>query len=217
MARISSYFCKELEWACDKCERCGRLCKKGENSKFVPHLCTSRTCSWNPRDTMLQDVDINPLTGQVADHSVRCPAHICPYRHYSWHVAEITTPAIGTEPPAPDIRTCVCQPKSDKPINLSIHHDSIFDDVATTRAPNYLVHPDWLSEKVNPPKICPLKRPPWPWEQPRHRMNLQEPITYVLPEDEKRKDKEKCMPYHRPCIYPQETCHNLKNQYQMHY
>ena len=35
------------------------------------------------------------------------------------------------------------------------------------------MHPEWTSENVNPPVSKPLNRPPWPWEQPRYRQNIQ--------------------------------------------
>lgn len=44
--------------------------------------------------------------------------------------------------------------------------------------PYYVVHPEWNSEVVNDPTPRPLQRPPWPWEQPRYRVNMQAPITY---------------------------------------
>jgi len=41
-----------------------------------------------------------------------------------------------------------------------------------------VVHPEWLSEGVDNTEPQPLHRPPWPWEQPRYRQNVQIPITY---------------------------------------
>lgn len=37
----------------------------------------------------------------------------------------------------------------------------------------FIVHPEWLSENVDPPKSQPLPRKPWPWEQPKYRQNVQ--------------------------------------------
>ena len=45
----------------------------------------------------------------------------------------------------------------------------------------YTVHPEWNSEVVNDPSPKPLHRPPWPWEQPRYRVNMQLPTTYESP------------------------------------
>ena len=45
----------------------------------------------------------------------------------------------------------------------------------------YTVHPEWNSEVVNDPAPRPLNRPPWPWEQPRYRVNMQIPTTYKSP------------------------------------
>nr|KAG5701957.1 hypothetical protein BaRGS_034539 [Batillaria attramentaria] len=45
----------------------------------------------------------------------------------------------------------------------------------------YVVHPEWNSETVADPKPTPLNRPPWSWEQPRYRVNVQVPITYESP------------------------------------
>ena len=42
----------------------------------------------------------------------------------------------------------------------------------------FIVHPEWLSETVDNTDPEPLSRPPWPWEQPRYRQNIQIPITY---------------------------------------
>ena len=42
----------------------------------------------------------------------------------------------------------------------------------------FVVHPEWLSEHVDNTDSEPLNRPPWPWEQPRYRQNIQIPITY---------------------------------------
>ena len=37
----------------------------------------------------------------------------------------------------------------------------------------FIVHPEWLSENVDPPRSQPLPRKPWPWEQPKYRQNVQ--------------------------------------------
>lgn len=50
----------------------------------------------------------------------------------------------------------------------------------------FVVHPEWLSEDAGNADPVPLTRPPWPWEQPRYRVNLQTPITYLSPAEMKR-------------------------------
>ncbi|RUS73505.1 hypothetical protein EGW08_018720, partial [Elysia chlorotica] len=75
------------------------------------------------------------------------------------------------------------------------HQDSLFGNSFTPRS-YYVVHPEWISEAGSNPQPDPLHRPPWPWEQPRYRVNMQVPITYKAPEEaemkkEKQEDKEK--------------------------
>lgn len=78
----------------------------------------------------------------------------------------------------------------------STHQDSVFTNSFQTK-PYYVVHPEWNSEVVNDPRPKPLDRPPWPWEQPRYRVNMNLPTTYVLPgqvlqgkEEEKKEEEE---------------------------
>ncbi|KAK3101802.1 hypothetical protein FSP39_006458, partial [Pinctada imbricata] len=52
------------------------------------------------------------------------------------------------------------------------HQDSMFGNAFSSRA-YFIVHPEWLSENVNPPVSKPLTRKPWAWEQPRYRQNIQ--------------------------------------------
>eukprot|EP00105_Crassostrea_gigas_P033312 XP_011456648.2 PREDICTED: uncharacterized protein LOC105348779 [Crassostrea gigas] len=52
------------------------------------------------------------------------------------------------------------------------HQDSLFGNAFSSKA-YFIVHPEWLSENVDPPKSQPLPRKPWPWEQPKYRQNVQ--------------------------------------------
>ncbi|KAK3769307.1 hypothetical protein RRG08_011979 [Elysia crispata] len=75
------------------------------------------------------------------------------------------------------------------------HQDSLFGNSFTSRS-YYVVHPEWISEAGSNPQPDPLHRLPWPWEQPRYRVNMQVPITYKAPQEaemkkEKSEDKEK--------------------------
>lgn len=54
----------------------------------------------------------------------------------------------------------------------------------------FVVHPEWLSETVDNTDSEPLNRPPWPWEQPRYRQNIQIPITYELQEESAEQEPE---------------------------
>ncbi|XP_069132102.1 uncharacterized protein [Argopecten irradians] len=51
------------------------------------------------------------------------------------------------------------------------HQDSLFGNAFSSRS-NFIVHPEWLSENVDPPLSRPMNRPPWPWEQPKYRQNI---------------------------------------------
>merc|ERR1712039_36376 len=64
------------------------------------------------------------------------------------------------------------------PVN---HQDSVFGNAFGSRS-YYVVHPEWISEEGSNPQPQPLHRPPWPWEQPRYRVNMQVPITYESPD-----------------------------------
>ncbi|XP_052059504.1 uncharacterized protein LOC127700076 isoform X1 [Mytilus californianus] len=60
-----------------------------------------------------------------------------------------------------------------RPPNIDYsHQDSLFGNSFSSKA-YFVVHPEWISENVDPPVSKPLNRPPWPWEQPRYRQNLQ--------------------------------------------
>lgn len=65
------------------------------------------------------------------------------------------------------------------PTNVT-HQDSLFMKLDPVK-PYFSVHPEWNSEQWNDPTPRPLTRPPWPWEQPRCRVNMQVPITYTSP------------------------------------
>ncbi|XP_012943866.1 uncharacterized protein LOC101846534 [Aplysia californica] len=70
-----------------------------------------------------------------------------------------------------------------KPQTLNVNHqDSIFGNAFGSRS-YYVVHPEWISEASSNPQPDPLHRPPWPWEQPRYRVNMQVPITYKSPDE----------------------------------
>lgn len=72
-------------------------------------------------------------------------------------------------------------PEANKPQTMNINHqDSIFGNAFGSRS-FYVVHPEWISEVKSDSSPIPLHRPPWPWEQPRYRINLQAPITYQSP------------------------------------
>lgn len=80
-------------------------------------------------------------------------------------------------------------PESLRPIMKDQHHqDSLFGNSFQSKS-FFIVHPEWLSEAVDNNEPEPLHRPPWPWEQPRYRQNIQLPITYEPTEEEKNKDK----------------------------
>eukprot|EP00745_Piridium_sociabile_P034390 TRINITY_DN59075_c1_g2_i2.p1 TRINITY_DN59075_c1_g2~~TRINITY_DN59075_c1_g2_i2.p1 ORF type:complete len:126 (-),score=36.01 TRINITY_DN59075_c1_g2_i2:4-381(-) len=75
------------------------------------------------------------------------------------------------------------------------HQDCVFGNSFQAKS-YYVVHPEWNSEAVNNPQPKPLDRPPWPWEQPRYRVNMQLPSTYESPaqkpeEEEEKKEEEK--------------------------
>lgn len=71
-----------------------------------------------------------------------------------------------------------------RPVLKDIHHqDSLFGNSFQSKS-FFVVHPEWLSEAVDNTDPEPLHRPPWPWEQPRYRQNVQIPITYTVPEEE---------------------------------
>ncbi|KAK6183970.1 hypothetical protein SNE40_006526 [Patella caerulea] len=61
------------------------------------------------------------------------------------------------------------------------HQGSMFGNVRRSRS-CFVINPEWVSESVNTPRNQPLSRPPWPWEQPRHRVNMQVPMTYTVME-----------------------------------
>jgi len=84
-----------------------------------------------------------------------------------------------------------------KPETLNINHqDSIFGNAFGARS-FYVVHPEWISEANSDSAPNPLHRPPWPWEQPRYRINMQAPITYTSPAEgeivavDEKKEREK--------------------------
>ncbi|XP_046552749.1 uncharacterized protein LOC124262306 [Haliotis rubra] len=60
------------------------------------------------------------------------------------------------------------------------HQDSMFANSFPAKS-HFIVHPEWISEGVNPPASKPLDRSPWSWEQPRYRQNVQYPTTYETP------------------------------------
>lgn len=65
-----------------------------------------------------------------------------------------------------------------RPPNLDYsHQDSLFGNAFSSKA-YFVVHPEWISENVDPPVSKPLNRPPWPWEQPRYRQNIQRLHAY---------------------------------------
>ena len=65
-----------------------------------------------------------------------------------------------------------------RPPNLDYsHQDSLFTNSFSSKA-YFVVHPEWTSENVDPPVSKPLNRPPWPWEQPRYRQNIQRLHAY---------------------------------------
>ncbi|XP_045175815.2 uncharacterized protein LOC123536573 isoform X2 [Mercenaria mercenaria] len=77
-----------------------------------------------------------------------------------------------------------------RPIMKDHHHqDSLFGNSFQSKS-FFVVHPEWLSETVDNTDPQPLHRPPWPWEQPRYRQNIQLPITYKA--DETEEDKNEC-------------------------
>jgi len=75
------------------------------------------------------------------------------------------------------------------PIGVT-HQDSMFTNSFQAK-PYYVVHPEWISEAVQDPTPKPLDRPPWPWEQPRYRINMQVPTTYDSPAQKKEEEEEK--------------------------
>lgn len=85
------------------------------------------------------------------------------------------------------------------PIGVT-HQDSMFTNSFQAK-PYYVVHPEWISEAVQDPTPKPLDRPPWPWEQPRYRVNMQVPTTYASPAQKKEdeveaaKEEEPAEPY----------------------
>jgi len=69
-----------------------------------------------------------------------------------------------------------------RPVHIGItHQDSCFTNSFQAK-PYYVVHPEWISESIDDPTPKPLDRPPWPWEQPRYRVNMQAPHTYSIPQ-----------------------------------
>lgn len=69
-----------------------------------------------------------------------------------------------------------------KPQILNINHvGSLYGNSNQSRS-YYTVNPEWISEAVSDPQPAPMHRPPWPWEQPRYRVNMQIPITYTTPD-----------------------------------
>ncbi|XP_052802063.1 uncharacterized protein LOC128232518 isoform X1 [Mya arenaria] len=68
------------------------------------------------------------------------------------------------------------------------HQDSLFGNSFQSKS-FFVVHPEWLSEAVDNTDPEPLQRPPWPWEQPRYRQNVQLPITYKIEESETKSDE----------------------------
>ncbi|XP_060601644.1 uncharacterized protein LOC132754912 [Ruditapes philippinarum] len=76
-----------------------------------------------------------------------------------------------------------------RPITKDHHHqDSLFGNSFQSKS-FFIVHPEWISETVDNTDPEPLHRPPWPWEQPRYRQNIQIPITYKVDETEEEKNK----------------------------
>ncbi|KAL4224962.1 hypothetical protein ACF0H5_015658 [Mactra antiquata] len=69
------------------------------------------------------------------------------------------------------------------------HQDSLFGNSFRSKS-FFIVHPEWLSEEVENTDPEPLHRPPWPWEQPRYRQNIQYPITYTQDESNQEKIEE---------------------------
>ncbi|XP_060588004.1 uncharacterized protein LOC132743497 isoform X3 [Ruditapes philippinarum] len=73
-----------------------------------------------------------------------------------------------------------------RPITKDHHHqDSLFGNSFQSKS-FFIVHPEWISETVDNTDPEPLHRPPWPWEQPRYRQNIQIPITYKVDENRRR-------------------------------
>ncbi|XP_061183268.1 uncharacterized protein LOC133191537 [Saccostrea echinata] len=62
------------------------------------------------------------------------------------------------------------------------HQDSLFGNAFSSKA-YFIVHPEWLSENVDPPKSQPLPRKPWPWEQPKYRQNVQRYVNGEMTPD----------------------------------
>ncbi|KAH9507566.1 hypothetical protein Btru_051485 [Bulinus truncatus] len=59
------------------------------------------------------------------------------------------------------------------PAMLHMHHqDGVFQNSFQTRS-NYVIHPQWVSEARSTRKPEPLLRCPWPWEQPRFKIDQQ--------------------------------------------
>jgi len=96
-----------------------------------------------------------------------------------------TQPAVKT--PAERLQTA----EELKPVALgTTHQDSVFANSFQAK-PYFVVHPEWNSELVTDPHPKPLDRPPWPWEQPRYRVNMRVPITYESPAQKVEGDEEK--------------------------
>ncbi|KAK3590543.1 hypothetical protein CHS0354_015521 [Potamilus streckersoni] len=91
-----------------------------------------------------------------------------------------------------------------RPLTIDYNHqDSLFGNSFSSKA-YFVVHPEWRSEYKDPPKSVPLNRPPWPWEQPRYRQNIQRPITYEpqpVTKDQETKHSPPPLPYELPKGY----------------
>lgn len=80
--------------------------------------------------------------------------------------------------------------RSMRPLVKDHHHqDSLFGNSFQAKS-FFVVHPEWLSEVVDNTDPEPLHRPPWPWEQPRYRQNIQTPITYKIDQGPLKKTTE---------------------------
>lgn len=55
----------------------------------------------------------------------------------------------------------------------------IFQNAFSSKA-YFIVHPEWLSENVNPPVSQPLDRKPWPWEIPKYRQNIRAEMQKII-------------------------------------
>jgi len=73
------------------------------------------------------------------------------------------------------------------------HQDSLFGNAFSSRA-YFIVHPEWLSENVDPPKSKPLDRKPWPWEIPKYRQNIRHEMQKIINGNKAEEEAKKTTP-----------------------